>query len=109
MSSSPDPMKETSPYAPRASVRAIPRPALPEGTVSVSPPSGETKPAPPWTYQEADSPRAPSCAYVSIGDGSTILRTGPSGVCFYVHIGPAKAAPADIERAAVAANTDLNI
>ena len=31
---SPEPTKETSPYAPRASLRAIPRPALPEGTVS---------------------------------------------------------------------------
>ena len=49
MSESPEPTKETSPYAPSASVSARPRPALPEGTVSLSAPSGETTVAPPWT------------------------------------------------------------
>ena len=47
MSLSPEPTKETSPYAPSFSVTATPIPALPEGTVSLSPPSGDRRVAPP--------------------------------------------------------------
>ena len=48
-------------------------------------------------------------AYVDVGRSSGVVISNPTGIGSTLTYGPARAAPADMDRAAVAANTDLII